>query len=363
MAESGDPQGPRYAQPIGSLVDVMRKQLPEAWESYSRIMDVLTSKSNKLNKEQNTIMSSEVSCLFANLKSLLEDNMRLKEELSRRDSGPPTYASKLKAQGQAPKPRPRERSKTPKRRSEEVLLVFPKEGETKNSAAVQKMVTEAVCPSSLKVKVKSVRQIKNGGIKITCDNKEDLGTIKQVVSEKCEKVESVLPKKRRPRVVIYDVLKDLGPEEVKDALLKQNNILEEEDLKFLFRMKARNQENCHWVAEVSPHVFSLLNKKRRLYFEWTVLNVKEYIRETRCYNCNLFGHIARVCKNPKTCAKCAEEGHEHKDCSKTPKCVNCTIAVQKGNKKINPNHASRDPKCPSLEREIELIRSRTNYGP
>ncbi len=184
-----------------------------------------------------------------------------------------------------------------------------------------------------------------------------------MVSEKCPLVDPVLPRRRPPRVVIYDVDKELGPDEVRATLLKQNDALAEKDMKFLFRLRARNTETCHWVAEVTPELFTLLNRKRRLYFEWTVLKVKEFIRETRCYNCNLFGHIAKNCKNAKTCARCAEEGHEHKECKNAPKCINCTLSIERGNKKITANHASRDPNCPSLEKELDLIRQRTNYGP
>lgn len=47
-------------------------------------------------------------------------------------------------------------------------------------------------------------------------------------------------------------------------------------------------------------------------------------RPMQCYNCQEIGHKALQCKNVQRCAKCAMEGHHHRDCAQTvPKCVSC----------------------------------------
>lgn len=53
-------------------------------------------------------------------------------------------------------------------------------------------------------------------------------------------------------------------------------------------------------------------------------NVCEYVpRPVRCYNCQRFGHTAKVCKGRRRCAKCGED-HEYADCvQKQAKCCNC----------------------------------------
>jgi hypothetical protein len=45
----------------------------------------------------------------------------------------------------------------------------------------------------------------------------------------------------------------------------------------------------------------------------------------QCYNCQEVGHKAFNCKKNQICAKCAQEGHHHKDCinDAIPKCVPC----------------------------------------
>lgn len=47
-------------------------------------------------------------------------------------------------------------------------------------------------------------------------------------------------------------------------------------------------------------------------------------RPTQCYNCQELGHKAYACKNTRRCAKCAQDGHGHKDCKvEMVKCVPC----------------------------------------
>jgi len=47
-------------------------------------------------------------------------------------------------------------------------------------------------------------------------------------------------------------------------------------------------------------------------------------RPEQCFNCQALGHKAFQCKNAQRCARCANEGHRHNDCTATVlKCVPC----------------------------------------
>jgi hypothetical protein len=51
---------------------------------------------------------------------------------------------------------------------------------------------------------------------------------------------------------------------------------------------------------------------------------------TQCYNCQKFGHISAICRQPPRCFWCGR-GHIHKDCpesqkeNSTPNCCNCKL--------------------------------------
>jgi hypothetical protein len=44
----------------------------------------------------------------------------------------------------------------------------------------------------------------------------------------------------------------------------------------------------------------------------------------QCYNCQELGHKAFSCSKNRVCARCAAEGHHHRECqTQVPKCVPC----------------------------------------
>ena len=61
-----------------------------------------------------------------------------------------------------------------------------------------------------------------------------------------------------------------------------------------------------------------------LYFGFMRYRVREFIyKPVRCYKCQKFGHIAKLCKGTKRCAKCGGE-HDYGECDEVrPKCCNC----------------------------------------
>lgn len=75
----------------------------------------------------------------------------------------------------------------------------------------------------------------------------------------------------------------------------------------------------------------------------------------RCKNCLRYGHIGKVCTNPKICSNCSQEYHicdESDEVCQAPKsCINCKEQNE------DSNHSTTDKKCPIFlkEKEIQAI--------
>lgn len=343
-------------------------------------MDVLTSKKNKLSQELNAVLTAEVAAIFAELvrvSKLAEDQAsklavtqaKLKASIPSSKQVPSSCdastQSTFAAAAQRGKPKPQAK---PKRRPntrvpEQCILVYPTDKTVTDSSVTQAAVTKAVCPRALKMGIRSVRQIRNGGVKITVQSKEDVSKLGELLSS-AEGVDAQTPKPRNPKVIIYDLPGDASVEDVKAALVSQNgDLLRPEDINLLFRLKSKAETSTHWVVEVAPNAFKALKKKRKLFFGWSSVGWREYLKEVRCFNCNRLGHVRRHCKNERTCRKCSGVGHEHKDCTaSSPKCGNCTRANDRFKKGIDVGHRVDDPKCPCIIRELDILKAKINYG-
>ena len=69
----------------------------------------------------------------------------------------------------------------------------------------------------------------------------------------------------------------------------------------------------------------------------------------QCINCQKLGHTKNHCRRgAPVCARCAQEGHQARDCQNEPKCANCDGA-----------HRSMDKKCPHYEYKSEVLATQT----
>jgi hypothetical protein len=65
-------------------------------------------------------------------------------------------------------------------------------------------------------------------------------------------------------------------------------------------------------------------------------------RPEQCYNCQEIGHKAYQCKRTQKCARCAKDGHDHRNCSEAvPKCIPCGgphESFSRNCRKLYPSH-------------------------
>lgn len=85
----------------------------------------------------------------------------------------------------------------------------------------------------------------------------------------------------------------------------------------------RQETKENWVVECTGRVRNYLRERDKIYIGWECCRVKDYIDLARCYKCQRYGHVAKVCQNKETCSYCAGE-HKFADCTAGEDQVKCS---------------------------------------
>lgn len=229
--------------------------------------------------------------------------------------------------------------------------------------ALKKTLKESITPANEGIRVCNVVQTTKG-VLIQTRTKEGARKIAENPKIKELGVEAKIPKKRLPRVIIYDIPSDMPETEIVENFWKQNALgirKEKQTFKPIFKNGPKNKETVNWIAEVSPAVYAEVLAEGRVFLDFASCNAREWISLTRCNKCQAFGHIARDCSaKDDNCSYCGEKGHRFEDCqvqkaSGPPKCYNCERAKQKS------DHPATYRNCPAYLRGVERLRDQTLY--
>jgi hypothetical protein len=245
-----------------------------------------------------------------------------------------------------------------------VVIIRPDEetSEIKTSEEAREAVFTLVHPRKKGIQVRSVQKVSGNGLMVETTTKEGLKAFTE--NEKLKEVglAAHAPTRWNPRMIIYDMPKNMTEKDIVACIRKQNqNRINEEDIagiKFCFRTGRKNGEEVNWVIEVPPQVrVKLLVGK--LFIAWGACRVRDYIDARRCYKCQGYGHVAKHCRMGfEICAHCAESGHNIKECPNREKpsvCVNCKKAGKNG------DHAASSVNCQAYKKALETIVAKTRY--
>jgi hypothetical protein len=245
-----------------------------------------------------------------------------------------------------------------------VVIIRPEapESEIKTSEDAREAVFTLVNPRKKGIQVRAVKKISGNGLMVETANAEGLKAFTENTKLKEAGLKTSTPQKRLPRVILYDVPRDISEKELLACMRKQNqDRLNEEDItaiKLCFRTGRKDSNETNWVLEVPPQVREKL-LIGKIYVSWNACKVRDYISVSRCYKCQGFGHVAKYCRvNYEICAHCAESGHGTGQCTSKDKhasCVNCRKAGKKG------DHAASSVDCPMYKKALEIAVARTSY--
>ena len=233
------------------------------------------------------------------------------------------------------------------------VAIYPSD-KTKTSDDTKSLVQKIISPEELKLHVRGVRKIRNGGVIIRTDNKADIEKLKSSQKLVSSGLTVEEPSKRRPRIALIGVPVALTEKEVFDCIYVQNlteklpNITREaflETVKLSHKSGKKDRPICNYILEVPANIRNILMNQGRIFINWTSCPVRDFTIVTRCFNCQQFGHAAKFCRETSpTCNLCGETGHSFKDCSNKcspPQCATCKRFKRKS------DHPTGDANCPA----------------
>lgn len=127
-------------------------------------------------------------------------------------------------------------------------------------------------------------------------------------------------------------------------------------LKNIFKITnpRKSQEKfVSWVLEVHPAARRQLLKTGKIYIAWCSFPVKDFLRATRCFPCQRYGHVAKHCNGQKQCGFCASTDHESKECEhrNSPNLHNIANCLRSGMQ--DTKHHAAGNKCPIYQHRLK----------
>lgn len=215
------------------------------------------------------------------------------------------------------------------------------------------------------IKANGLKKVRDGGILINCQSQAETMKLKQLVMEKIgDKYEVEIPTSRKPRLKIIDVFDEMTNEEVIENIKTQNELLEHADIEvkaILNKSKRNNKRNgFDVIIEAKQEDCNIMLQMQSINIGWKRCKVVEHTYIKRCYNCCGFSHIAKDCRNKRSCRKCAGD-HEGECNSVTIKCINCSILNDRLNLKLNTQHEAYDRSCEVYKRKIKFFQNNNKF--
>jgi hypothetical protein len=94
--------------------------------------------------------------------------------------------------------------------------------------------------------------------------------------------------KSSTKIQIFDVPKDMEKNKLISEISKQDtlpNTIPEEFIKNAFKTVQPRDDSNTWVVELHPAARNHFMRIGKISIQWKSLNIKDYLRVTRCFNC------------------------------------------------------------------------------
>ena len=291
---------------------------------------------------------NEINGLRATMKQQEEQIERLQKENNDLKSNPvPAHASNSPTYAQA----------TKNKQEQFVVVVKPREkakpGE--NQINLKRELFAKLRPVERDVDIINSRE-KNGSLVVFVKNKEQ----QEIVNKQLEnnpKVESSLPTKRIPSIIIKEVDPSYSESDILDELEAKENVNRSATTIRVILKNPKFKTN-RVIINFNKEDTVRIAQQGAVKLGPVIHPIELDYRIIQCKNCNGFGHFHKskdgaetICKSKKACVHCSKE-HDLNDCPhktqpQQAKCSGC-----------NGNHRAYDKRCPKWQTIISKVKPR-----
>lgn len=291
-----------------------------------------------------------------NKKTQTEEHHTLHETIEELPPHPPTSTGDLLPVASGRKPSYAEATS---RTVPQPILVYPKEGAPIDK--VDSFLAQKLGKCHVR-HIEDIKRIRRKGIAIFCRNENTREELAQQLKENLEvkeQVDLVQPKPIVPKVIIYNLRDDVDEDSDVCQSLANHFDLQNREIRFKFRLKARKAGYHHSVVEVPRAALEHILEKGYIIHSWSRHRLALFVDLRRCSWCQDIGHSARFChRSEPTCARCAR-GHETKNCEYDDVfCILCYEFNKRTGERIDTYHDARNKECPQYCAKASAFRAR-----
>lgn len=196
-------------------------------------------------------------------------------------------------------------------------------------------------------KLSDVVSTKTGQLVLKVKSKQDSDKLVEKMQPLRTKVKISAPQRRRSRILLLSLDKDIQEKMVIDSLrevIVDEGLEQRREIDIVRKIDTR-MGKVNWVLDVDNEVFRCLTERKRICIDFSRYRVVEFLQITRCFKCQGYGHISSRCQGVQRCQKCAGE-HRITECTTdTEKCVNC---ADNEDGDIDSAHRADSSDCPAF---------------
>lgn len=260
QTEESQQGGLSMEKKIDWLVHKIKDKMVSKKEIKNMITDIVKYETDNLKKKM-----EEMKRMIGNLNKEMEDEIQkmVNTSLEKREVKK-SYSGIVK-----------------KNQTESVLIIKSKDGEEIKSSEDTKRDVRKIDVTKLGVEITKMKKVTGGAVVVECENRVQTQKLKkEVVKDLGKKYEIQVPKKRKPKVKIYDVDKEdcenekMFWEQIEEQNGMQRNTIEGRIIRKVMKV---NFKKTMVIAEVNAETREKLIQMEKLKIGWNMCKVQDYI--------------------------------------------------------------------------------------